>query len=355
MIRNLAGQSIGSQMTLAATGADFTGTVTVYITLDAGTQTIGSVGAGVCTAEGNGLYTYLPTAAETNGAVAMFTFVGVGAITRTVTVETITQAQAAALASATGSLAVTWADICRSALRRINAVGVGATPTPDDLADAFALLQDLVSSWKTERLIIPYIKRTTWTLTSAKGTIGNPYTVGSGGDVDVSLPARVVDLIFKYQDTSVSPTMEYQLVQLTDNEWRATPQKTLTGTLPARCYYQPTFVAGFGSLYLMPVPSQSNLQGILYAPATIDRPVTVNDAVIVPDAYLRFMKTNLAIECAPVWRAGLPLDQELVRQARESKANVKGANIRPNEMAMDTALGSLGRQISGGYDINSDT
>ena len=70
MIRNQAGQTIGAQMVNATTGAAFAGVVTVYVTLDAGTQAIGTVGSGICTSEGNGYYTYAPSAAETNGYLA---------------------------------------------------------------------------------------------------------------------------------------------------------------------------------------------------------------------------------------------------------------------------------------------
>lgn len=75
-------------MTTAADGTNFTGTVTCYVTLDAGAQGLGSVGSGVCTHEGNGYHTYAPAQAETNGDLAAFTFIGTGAISATVQVFT---------------------------------------------------------------------------------------------------------------------------------------------------------------------------------------------------------------------------------------------------------------------------
>lgn len=105
MIRNTAGQFIGAQM-LDTTGAAFAGTVTVYLTLDAGTQAIGTVGAGVCTLEGNGYYTYRPSTAETSADLIAFTFVGTGAIPVTIQVVTITAAQTVAVGSATVSTKV---------------------------------------------------------------------------------------------------------------------------------------------------------------------------------------------------------------------------------------------------------
>ncbi len=80
MKKNVAGQSIGVQMITAADGSAFTGTVTAYVTGDAGTQAIGGTASGVCTHEGNGYHTYVPTQAETNYGFIAFTYIGTGAI-----------------------------------------------------------------------------------------------------------------------------------------------------------------------------------------------------------------------------------------------------------------------------------
>lgn len=88
MKKNVAGQRIGAQMVAASDGSEFTGTVTVYVTLDAGTQAIGTVGSGVCTHEGHGYHTYAPSQAETNGDLNAYTFVGTGAVPATVQLST---------------------------------------------------------------------------------------------------------------------------------------------------------------------------------------------------------------------------------------------------------------------------
>lgn len=88
MKKNVAGQVIGAQLCSATDGSDFAGSVTVYVTGDGGTQAAGSVGAGACTNEGNGFYSYAPAQAETNFDHVAFTFKGTGAITSTVQVYT---------------------------------------------------------------------------------------------------------------------------------------------------------------------------------------------------------------------------------------------------------------------------
>ena len=86
MKQNVASQSIGAEMITAADGTAFTGTVTVLITIDNGTQ---SASGGTAPAhEGNGYHSYTPTQAETNGAHIAFTFTGTGAIPATVQVYT---------------------------------------------------------------------------------------------------------------------------------------------------------------------------------------------------------------------------------------------------------------------------
>jgi hypothetical protein len=86
--KNVASQVIGAQMIAAADGTAFTGSVTCYVTGDAGTQAAGSVGSGACTHEGNGFHTYAPAQAETNYDHVAFTFTGTGAIPVTVQVYT---------------------------------------------------------------------------------------------------------------------------------------------------------------------------------------------------------------------------------------------------------------------------
>ncbi len=88
MKKNVASQRIGAQMVSATDGSAFTGAVTVYITGDAGTQAVGSVGSGACTHEGNGYHTYAPAQAETNYDLVAFTFIGTGAVPATVQVFT---------------------------------------------------------------------------------------------------------------------------------------------------------------------------------------------------------------------------------------------------------------------------
>lgn len=83
MKKNVAGQVVGVDM-VALDGSPFTGATTVYVTGNNGTQAEGSVGSGAGSHKGNGFHTYAPSQAETNYDHVAFTFVGSGAVTKTV-------------------------------------------------------------------------------------------------------------------------------------------------------------------------------------------------------------------------------------------------------------------------------
>lgn len=345
MIKGQADQTIGAQMVSAIDGSAFAGTVTVYITGDAGTQAIGSVSGGVCTLEGNGYYTYRPTEGETNYDLIAFTFIGSGAVPATIQVPTITAGQSASLSLATTTPNYTVADLLTATFRRINVIQENEPPSPEAMADGFRRLKAMLGLWRLQRLTIPFTQRTTWTIDSTKGTTANPYTVGTGGDIDVAKPPQANQLTWKFQDTSVTPSTEYPLANLTDRGYQLVVQKDLTSTLPTWVYYSATFASSLGSLYMGPIPDSSSLEGVLYAPASLQNFAATSTILIVPDGYELAIQENLAVLLWPEFREGVPMDRELRESARNSLHWLKTANVRMEDLAVS------GFEV---YDINAD-
>lgn len=84
MKKNVASQVIAAQMNSKTDGsAVTTGTTTVYVLGDGGTQ---GAGSGTVTHEGNGCWSYVPTQAETNYDHVAFTFINTSAVGVTVQV-----------------------------------------------------------------------------------------------------------------------------------------------------------------------------------------------------------------------------------------------------------------------------
>ena len=91
MQKNVAGQVIGAQLFLADGTSVTSGTTTVYVTIDGGTQ---ATGTGTVTHEGNGFWSYAPTQAETNGDHIAFTFANSTTNAVSVVVQVYTQMDA---------------------------------------------------------------------------------------------------------------------------------------------------------------------------------------------------------------------------------------------------------------------
>ena len=237
-------------------------------------------------------------------------------------------------------------DLITASLRRIGIVGAGQTPAPEDSADALLRLNALLDSWATERLFIPCIVRSTWTIVS--GTAA--YTVGSGGTVNIARPVYVQTINF--QDTSQSPTLEMPLEPLTDQGFANIPQKDSTSAYPTCAYWNPTYSGtGLGSITLWPVPTSSTLQGVIYAPTTLTQVAALGTTLTLPPGYQWLLTENLAVMLAPEF--GVPVPGELRESAREAKGNVKRANTRLIEQP--TIEGGLFSGRGFPYSILSDT
>jgi hypothetical protein len=217
------------------------------------------------------------------------------------------------------------------ALRRINVLAEGETAPAAQALEALASLNALIDGYALERLTVYEITRTTWTITSSDGT----YTIGTGGDIAVARPvnAEMIEHL-NYQDTSLSPTQERELTHLTEDAYSRIRQKAQTSTLPQYWYYTPGYP--LGTIELIPVPTNANLEGVIYHLTPISEFTTVDDTVTLPPGYRRFLITNLAAELMTEY--GKPPDPVLLRQAETAMNNVKRVNHRMTDLSMDPSL-----------------
>lgn len=212
-------------------------------------------------------------------------------------------------------------DLITAALKRIKVVGAGETPSAEDAADGLLRLNALVDQWGGERLTIYVVSRTTWAIAANDAS----YTVSAP-------PAFVTDI--RYIDTAQTPDTEYPLDVLTAAQYAAIAQKALTSTVPSAAYYSRTVPTG--TITLWPVPTRSDLTGVLYAPNPASQLAALSTSIVIPQGYWRFWESNLAVELAADFDAEIP--PSLAVAARESKATIKIANYTPIALRPDPAL-----------------
>lgn len=142
MIKNTSGQAVSAQLVAVADGEDVTsGTTTVYVTGDAGTQ---ASGGGTVTHEGNGCWSYAPTQAETNYDHVAFTFVNTSAISVTVQRDPITLSDYKATGFSTHDAAAV-----------VTALGDGSSLTALATAAALAVVDGIVDAIKAKTDNLP--------------------------------------------------------------------------------------------------------------------------------------------------------------------------------------------------------
>lgn len=237
---------------------------------------------------------------------------------------------------------MTVADLITRGMFDLSLLQEGEVPTAQQIAMGLSALNDWLDGLPPDTLTLYVVTRSTWNLTSAAN-----YTVGVGGDVNIVRPVspQAIQNI-GYLNNNFSPAVEIQLGPvLTDDSYAAIPIKTYSSPYPTSFYYNPTFP--LGTLKPWPIPSSSNLVGVLYAGTPTSEFTSTTQSVSVPNGYRRYFRTHLAMELAPVFSA--QPSAALVKMAADSEAAIKSANVRMSDLTSDAIRLFQGRARSNIY------
>lgn len=209
----------------------------------------------------------------------------------------------------------------------------GDTIATADQADGLRRLNLLVGQWATQDLTIPVTSRTVHALTANKGGPALPYTIGPGGDFTESRPSlgfTGAGLLMG----GTTPPVEIPRAILTDDQYQLIALKDLTNPLFTSIYYNATFTAGLGSIYLWPVPDTALHSLVLYR---FDQLAVFADwsttPYTFPPGYEEALEYNLAVRLAAPHGVAVP--QDVLMLARSSLAAIKRANARWTELPVD--------------------
>ena len=240
-------------------------------------------------------------------------------------------------------------DFAAASLRLLNVIQAGEDPSAEDGEQAFDVLNRWVDWLGTQRQSIYFLARTTRTLTSGTAT----YTIGSGGVINIARPIWI-DRAGLIIDTTAATPSEVPITVLTDDEYAAWSQKTLQSSLAGAIWYDHNWSAGLGLIYVLPIPSVSTTQLVLYTPTALTEFADQSTDYTFPPGYERAIVFNLAQELTAYYPAATP-PQNLARLASTSLQDVKRANYRASRVSIDRALtcarGTLSRMRFLGGDI----
>lgn len=345
-IRGASTNIAAAQVINATTGLAFVGTVTVYVTVDTGTQAIGTVGSGIATAKGNGVFEYIPSAAESNGTICLFTFTGANAIPSSSQYWTISAGQSTAIQIASNP-AITPLTAVSLITRSLKAVGVlssGDTPSGDMITDGFLDLNEMMGSLAIQPQTIGVIAREEFALVSGQGGPSTPYTIGPGGNFNTSRPADLEGAGILLGGTP--PLIEVPRAIYTDDAYEAVAIKELQSSIFTGVYYNQTFSAGLGEINLWPVPNTALNSLVLYRSQQLETFSSLTATYYVANGYAEMLRYQLALRLAIVFQK--PISQDVQRMADLTLANVKRSNYKLSDLPTDPALTS---NLRGGYNI----
>lgn len=220
-------------------------------------------------------------------------------------------------------------DLVNGSLRLLGVLASGEQATASEAQDALSSLNDLLDSWKTERLMVYAILPQVFQLAAQQKV----YTLGPGGDWDTERPVGIDSMYLQYTDANSGPPPLNLFVQLLNqDQYNQIIVPNTTTTVSSAAYIDDAFP--LRNVYIWPVP-QVPYAVNLFTWNLVDGFDSIVDDIVLPPGYERAMRFNLALELAPEY--GITPSQTLAAGALASKATVKRMNIKPLYMACDAA------------------
>lgn len=236
-------------------------------------------------------------------------------------------------------------DVVTEAFRKAGLLGLGQTMDGGDIVSGLADFNDMVSQWNTQRWMTWDLVDVAFTSTGAAS-----YTVGSGGNFNVSSPPTRLEYAFQRQlvNSGLNVDTPLEIIPSREEYSRLSLKSLVSFGLYA--FYDSAFP--LGTLYLYPIPNATIYQIHIGLKNVI--PVftvaTIATVLSVPPQYIAAMKFNLAKRFRQAYGKGLRPDPELNALARSSLDIVKQSNLQVPELVMPKTL----VRSTSGYNILSD-
>ena len=207
-------------------------------------------------------------------------------------------------------------DLLKSSLRAIQVLAPGRTPNQSETIDALTVLNAMLRSWSTHRLIVHAIARRSFDLGPA-----DSYTIGPGGDLAVAERPVKIEAAALACSGAEGPYRVYDHLGPPTREG---------------LYYKASWPLGV----LTPYPSFSSAQTLILYTREVFAEITDPDADLeFPPGYEDAIRYNLAVRLAPEW-GGRVAPDAVVDLARTSLAFIMSDNLPRPELTIDPALTS---------------
>lgn len=211
------------------------------------------------------------------------------------------------------------------AMRQIQSLGSGETPTAQEQDDGLTALNAMLDTWNNESLSVYQILTESFTWAASQRT----RTIGSGGDFDTTRPVAYEGAFQRLSDN-----VDYPVSIVTEQQYEEIPNKVnVTGNV-ARWIY-PDMAFPLTTLYVYPVPTEA-LSIHLRTWKQLQSFATATTSLALPPGYENAIVWNLALQLAPEYSKEPTLETR--RQANNAKRAIKQRNIRVPRATVEPAF-----------------
>lgn len=232
-------------------------------------------------------------------------------------------------------------DLINLALTDSGVLGVGQTPQAQDTSDTLRRLNMMLGQWSQRRWLVYHLVDTAKVCTGAQS-----YTVGAGGDFNITRPAQIHAAYLRQIAPSTPTPVDFWLEQIMSREdYSRLALKGLVASPSTHFFYDSDFPNGV--IYPWPIPSSSYELHIV-TKAVLQQFAAVGDSVTLPVEYEEAIYFNLMVRLRAAYR--LPADKVQVGLAKAALNTIRRANFQIGNLGMPATLQKGGPA----YNILSD-
>jgi len=231
-------------------------------------------------------------------------------------------------------------ELISQAFRDLNAISETEDLTASQASYGLQKLNQIIDSWNSQEILSYFKSQNTFNLVDGQQS----YTIGSGGDFDMTRPVKINTAFVTDGD------VDFPLVELNYQEWSEIYSKNDESDIPYGFYYQPDFP--LGKIYLYYTPGDSTNTITLFTENQLTSYTSLATVLSLPQGYERSLVYNLEAELLP--RHGTEADKPyILKLASNSKEELQRLNIHTMISQLQTDPRLIGQSISSDDLFNS--
>lgn len=225
-------------------------------------------------------------------------------------------------------------EIIYQSLKDCGFIGVGETPSDEDVNDAFRKLNWMMAEWRQKRGMVFHLVEKVLDLTGAQS-----YTLGPGGDIDVRLRPNKIDNAIIRQNFLTGTPVDFSLSILEAYEdWQQISVKENTGP-PTLLFYDTGWPVG--RIFIWPIAQANQYQLRILIKEELQQFTSLTEQINLPPEYESALNWNLALRCTPM-TGDLKVDPVVAAEAKASRALILSSNAQTRRLYMPAGIPNRG-------------